>query len=233
MKRIIAGLQQRAEQEALSNPLSPDAGGATTPAQIQRRNKIKELQLQLESLNRQIASERAEEDRLRKVTAQYQARLEAVPTRETELAELTRDYATTQQIYASLLGKSEESKVAANLERRQIGEQFKILDPARPAERPFSPDRQRIDLMGSIFGLALGLGLVAFLEYRDTSFRTQDDVTAVLHLPVLAQIPLIVTPMERERLGRRRLVLSTGLGAAFLAVGAVVWKLGVLNGLLK
>jgi hypothetical protein len=47
--------------------------------------------------------------------------------------------------------------------------------------------------LGSLFGLGLGLGLVAFLEFRDSSFRSQDDVTSVLALPVLAQIPIIVT----------------------------------------
>ena len=60
------------------------------------------------------------------------------PTRESELVELTRDYATLQGLYSSLLAKKEESKIAANLERRQIGEQFKLLDPARLPERPIS-----------------------------------------------------------------------------------------------
>ena len=63
--------------------------------------------------------------------AGYQASVDAVPTRESELIELTRDYETLQSIYTSLLSKREDSKIAANLERRQIGEQFKILDPAR------------------------------------------------------------------------------------------------------
>ena len=35
--------------------------------------------------------------------------------------ELTRDYATLQETYSSLLLKREDSKLAANLERRQIG----------------------------------------------------------------------------------------------------------------
>ena len=54
-----------------------------------------------------------------------------MPKRESELVELTRDYTTLQTTYQSLLAKREESKIAANLERRNIGEQFKVLDPAR------------------------------------------------------------------------------------------------------
>jgi polysaccharide chain length determinant protein (PEP-CTERM system associated) len=231
LKRTIAGLQQRAAAEAAAAPASPDAG--VSPAQLTRRNRAKELQQELDGLDRQIAAKHAEEDRLRKVTSTYQARLEAVPTRETELAELTRDYATTQQIYSSLLAKNEESKVAANLERRQIGEQFKLLDPARRAEKPFSPNRQRINMLGSFAGLALGLALAAFLEYRDSSFRSRDDITSVLALPVLAQIPILVTTADRQGRGRRRLFLSTAAAAACATAGAVVWKLGILGGLLK
>ena len=175
------------------------------------------LQNELESLDRQIAGKRADEQRLRKMAAEYQARLEAVPARETELAELTRDYETMRKIYADLLGKNEESKVAANLERRQIGERFKILDPARPAEKPFSPDRVRINLFGILAGLGFGIGLAAFLEYRDSSFRSQQDVASVLSLPVLAQIPMIITPAEHRELSRKRLMMT-----AAAAVGASV-----------
>ena len=49
-----------------------------------------------------------------------------------------RDYTTLQAQYTGLLGKSQDAKVAANLERRQIGEQFKLLDPARLPQRPKS-----------------------------------------------------------------------------------------------
>jgi polysaccharide chain length determinant protein (PEP-CTERM system associated) len=232
-KKIVAGLQQRAEAEALAAPVSPEGDGGGSPAQQARRNRVKELQQDLENLDRQIAAKRAEEGRLRTITQAYQARLEAVPSRETELSELTRDYATMQRIYSDLLAKTQESKVSANLERRQIGEQFKLLDPARPAEKPFSPNRPRINILGSLLGLGFGLGLVAFLEFRDSSFRNQDDVTSVLALPVLAQIPMIVTAAERRKLGRRRLMVSTAAAAIFVAAGAVVWKLGILNGLLK
>ena len=81
---------------------------------------------------------------LRDVVADYQAKLDAVPTRESDLVELTRDYDTLQTTYQSLLAKREDSKLAANLERRNIGEQFKVLDPARVPERPFSPNRLMI-----------------------------------------------------------------------------------------
>ena len=60
------------------------------------------------------------------------------------MVELNRDYNTLQGLYTSLLGKKEEANIAANLERRQIGEQFKLVDAARLPERPFSPEPDAI-----------------------------------------------------------------------------------------
>jgi hypothetical protein len=156
-----------------------------------------------------------------------------VPARETELAELTRDYATLQEIYADLVKKNEESKVAANLERRQIGEQFKLLDPASLPQKPFSPNRPMIDLIGAVCGLIVGLGLVALKEYRDTSFKTEEDVVRLLRLPVLARIPLMITASDQQRMQRRRRTMSAIGVSAVVVVAAVVWRLGILNDLVN
>lgn len=210
---------------APARPPSPAAPVRVSAADTARQLRLRNLQAELQNVDRQIMTKEAEEKRLRAVMASYQTRVEAAPTRESELIELTRDYTTIQQLYTSLLGKREDSKIAANLERRQAGEQFRILDPARMPERPFSPNRIRINLMGAIAGLGLGLGLVALLEYRDTTLRTDDDVMVAISLPVLAMIPLMVTTVE-ERLQTRRRWLMAGTTAAALAVSVAIllWK---------
>ena len=54
--------------------------------------------------------------------------------------------------YASLLKKSQEAQQAENLERRQKGEQFKVIDPARIPEKPYRPDIPKILLIGLCSG---------------------------------------------------------------------------------
>jgi hypothetical protein len=161
--------------------------------------------------------------------ATYQARAAAAPERESELTELMRDYDTLQKLYTELLSKSEDSKMAANLESRQIGEQFRILDPARVPQRPFSPNRPRLDAVGALLGFALGLALAVVLEYRDTSLKTDDDVLTALTMPVLAMIPMMMTRADVRR--RHRLRLAAGFAAVVLAVAVaaaatwyLVWK---------
>ena len=132
------------------------------------------MRTEIESLERQIAFNEGEERRLRAQIDAYQARLEAVPGVESEWIALTRDYDTLQESYRQLLAKSENSKMAASLEQRAIGEQFRILDPARVPLKPHSPDRLRINLVGTLAGLGLGVLLLGFSHYRDSTMRSED-----------------------------------------------------------
>jgi polysaccharide chain length determinant protein (PEP-CTERM system associated) len=222
-KRVVADLEKKAEQESLQAPLSPEAAPRKgTPGEVARFNKLSDLQAEIEQLDRQIAFKQNEDKRLRGMVGSYQQRVEAAPTRESEMSALTRDYATLQSVYQSLLAKKEESKIAANLERRQIGEQFKLLDPARMPEKPFSPNRPMINMFGLFGGIVIGGALIGLLEYRDGSFRTDDDVTSVLKVAVLAVVPLMRSEPERKKLLRRRIVVGAGLSATVLGCLAVV-----------
>ena len=215
MQRLIRDLQKQADAEALAQPVSTagDRGvgcrsgvpARTASPPVAGRKRISSTR-----------SSRLNRPRKRRgfagVAADYQERLDAVPERESEMVDLTRDYGTQQSIYTNLLAKKEESAISANLERRQIGEQFKVLDQARLPERPFSPDRRRLDLEGMGIGFAIGLALVGLLEYRDTTFKTDDEITGLLGLPVLAVVPLMRSQGDRRRAGRLTWLLNLGLG---------------------
>lgn len=231
MKRLIRDLQKKAETEAMEAPLSPGAPGVrpASPAEAARQNKLKDMRLELEVIGKQVKEKEAEEQRLRDQMRVYQSRADAAPTRESELTELSRDYDTLQKLYASLLGKSEESRMSASVEMGQIGEQFRVLDPARVPQRPFSPNRPRLFGMGALIGFAIGLGLAILLEYRDTSLKTDDDVLTALTIPVLAMVPIMMTKADVRR--RQRLRLAGGLAAMLIVVAGVaaatwylVWK---------
>ena len=160
--------------------------------------------------------------------ASYQGKVDAAPTRESELTELTRDYSTLQSAYSTLLLKRENSTVAANLERRQIGQQFRIIDPASRPNRPFNQfQRLGIIASGAGIGLALGLLIVGFLEYRDSSFRSEEEIHRMLKLPVLAVVPVMASRREVDLERRRTFRLDIIGGAICLLTLALVvlWRL--------
>lgn len=219
LERIIADLEKKAEQEAERAPLS--VAGQLSPGDQAKAERLSELEMELASLDKQIAERSVEERRLRGRLGEYQQRADAAPTRETELIELTRDYTTIQQLYRNLLQKSQEVKMSADLESRQIGEQFRIIDPARVPQRPFSPNRPRLNGIGAIIGLAVGLFFVGLLEYRDTSLKTDEDVLVALSLPVLALVPTLTTAAERLRRRKIRVALAAGSAVLVFLVVAV------------
>jgi len=187
MKQTIAQLRIRAAAE-IAAPVATPGGSA---ADKLRRNRVEGLRAELSALERQIEQKLAESTRLRGVLTRYQSRTEAAPTREAELAVLTRDYDTLQQTYRTLLAKKQESQMAANLERQQIDAHFKVLDPARLPEEPVSPIRARLYAIAWSGAFGIGLLLAVILESVDRGLRTQDEVRTALGLPVLAVIPLV------------------------------------------
>jgi len=221
-RQQVADLEARVRAEAAT---SSEEARTRPPsaAEIAKRNKQKELEAEIESLDHQVAEKVEEESEQRASLNMYQERVESVPTRESELVAITRDYDTLQGIYRSLLAKKEDSTIAEHLEQRQVIEQFKILDPPHLPERPFSPNRRLIDLGGALGGLLFGVVLAAFIEFFDKRVKIEADLRAVIDLPMLSMIPVIVTARERRRILWRRAGASLALLTVFAGCAALVW----------
>ena len=130
--------------------------------------------------------------RQRRLTAdieKYEGRIERAPAREQELMILVRDYDNMRASYQSLLNKRLNARVAENLEKRQKGEQFRIIDPANLPETPEKLDILRIMLVGLALGCGVGFGTAFLVEQMNPTFRRSEDLELLLGLQVLAAIP--------------------------------------------
>jgi protein tyrosine kinase modulator len=225
-ERVISDLKERVAEES-RRPVEapPPSSAAPSAAEQARQKRIREAQGELDLIDRQLAANKAEEDRLTALIAEYQRKVEAVPKRESELVELTRDYDVLKKTYDSLLTKREESQLAANLERRQIGEQFRILDPASLPERAANQSTRLAFSFGpAIIGLMCGVLLAGFLEYRDSSFSQEADVTRVLNLPVLALVPVVASQAEKRGARVRRILVDVaGVATVLGSIVVITW----------
>jgi len=223
LNKTIADLEKKVQDTPVTAAVPVPV--ATTPTEMQRRERIQSMHAEIESLDRQVAFKEQEEARLRARVAEYQQRVESVPGLESEYIALTRDYDTLNQTYRSLLTKSQDAKVARDMEKDQIGEQFRILDPARVPVRPIGPARLQLNGIAFGAGLVLGLGMVILLELRDSSFRSEVDVFDVLTLPVLALVPLVQTDAVQRRVRWRHRFGSAAVVVFFSASGYVFWAM--------
>ncbi|MRR09755.1 polysaccharide biosynthesis tyrosine autokinase, partial [bacterium] len=168
-------------KEELTQLLEND--GATydqLKVQSDRVTRILELQAELDAA-------RARESALRRVVDEYAGRLNKIPTKEVELARLTRQFELDENIYKMLMEKYEEARIS---EAGKLGN-VKVIDRAVVPDTPVGPRRLVNIVFGALLGLCFGVGIALFLEYLDTSIKTNYDVEKVLGLPVLGSIPAI------------------------------------------
>ena len=217
-------LRERVAEEARrpKPAAAPSPNTAQSLAEQARLKRVRDLQADIEVIDHQLVVSQSEESRLKALIDDYQKKVEAVPSRESELVELTRDYDILKKTYDSLLTKREDSKLAANLERRQIGEQFRILDPASLPVRPSNQtQRVSLSLAGAAAGLALGLLLSALLAYMDSSFAFEEDVVRALDVPVLALVPAMTSDSERRR--RRFRSVTVDAAGTVMVLGSALF----------
>lgn len=225
-ERIVAELERKAKAEreaaaaaaAGTSSTRPSAGASPT------ERRARDYRDELGNLTKQIADKEAKLAKLQEQVTQYRSRIESVPVLESEQIELMRDYDTLQRTYQSLLARRQEAQIASNVERRQIGEQFRVLDPARRPERPYSPNRPLIQAAGTLLGLALGVGIIALMELRDKTLHKESDVLEALNLPVLATVPRMRNAVERRRHLRQVLGLSSAAVAGIAVAIAIAWS---------
>jgi polysaccharide chain length determinant protein (PEP-CTERM system associated) len=119
----------------------------------------------------------------------HERRVERFPEVEQELLILERDYNNMRTNYAMLLDKRLHARVVENMEKRQQGGKFRILDHASFPRVPTIPNRPKVLVFGFLFGCFLGAGLSVTRERLTPQFRGAEDVELVIGPKLLAAIP--------------------------------------------
>jgi succinoglycan biosynthesis transport protein ExoP len=217
---------------------APVESASAAPTQTEPRERRKRpvvlnssnpvLVTQLKAAETEIVKHKQEQERLNKMLAGYRVKLDAIPLREQQIADLVRDYEMTKAHYAQFLDKQLSAQTATQLEIRQKGEQFSVLDPAQPAQRPTSPKRKLIDAAGAIAGLVLGVLIAIVPETFGASITSVDQVPIQNGNKILEIIPFILTNAAIVQRKRRRILLAAASGVAAM-VGCfafVMYQLG-------
>jgi polysaccharide biosynthesis transport protein len=159
---------------------------------------FRELARQRDESKLEIASLRDRLLRIKEEMKTFEMRVELTPKREQELKLLERDYDNLKGNYRSLLDKKLNADLSENLEKRQRGQQFRIIDAANLPQNPETPNRMRIMALALALGCGLGIGSVVAPEFFRPVFRRPDDVERFLPLRVLALIPYFGDLLEAK-----------------------------------
>jgi polysaccharide biosynthesis transport protein len=204
-------------------PPPPAPASAANPSVAPARHFNPVLQAQIESADAEIAKHRQETERLSKQVANYRAKLETIPVREQEITALQRDYEMTKGHYAQLEGASLSAETATQLEFRQKGERFIVLDPAIAPEKPSKPNRPLLEVAGAVVGLVLGVGIAMLPELFGMTIINTQDITSATNLVVLESIPVITTRSDKIARRRRALFATASAVLTTLAAGVILF----------
>ena len=198
--RVVKRLKtQIAALKATIQPNGDGEGGETengervqsADEQIMRR-KVRFIETQLEVLNDQkVALER------RRVAVEES--IARTPETETQLNALVRRKKELEGQYGVIIRKRADAETGEKLEVNQQAERFEVIENALAADRPVSPNRPKILVLGSGFAIALAVGLALFLELMNPAIRSAAQMERKLELTPVATIPYIRTSREKSR----------------------------------
>jgi succinoglycan biosynthesis transport protein ExoP len=171
---------------------------------------LAEIDSKLKALQSEIENGKREGEEIRGRIREVQNRLNLTPVREQELAGVNRQYESARTQYQSLLQKKMGSELASNLEQRQGGEQFRLLDPANLPKRP-EPGRLKIIIIGWVLGAGLGIALIVLKEFLDNTIHRDSDLEARDLVDVLVRIPTLTTAKDQSRQKLFRTVEVAGI----------------------
>jgi uncharacterized protein involved in exopolysaccharide biosynthesis len=197
----------------LQSPVPPLINRVNTQVDmsaVQLRSQLDANRMEIENLSR-------DEEKLKAAIEQYQKRLYQTPMREQQLTGILRNYDQLKQDHAELLNKEQQSRMAADLEKRQEGQQFRLVDRPSLPTVPSSPNRIKFSLGGAAAGIGLGLALAFLMDIRDRSFHSEEDLSKhFAHVLVIGVPSLFTSDEERSRTRKRAFEWVAGSALALV-----------------
>lgn len=196
-----------------------EATSGVAPDDSQLSAAAQQIKGQLESNQLEIQNRESAVNDLKGRIGEYQARLNAEPATEQQLADLSRGYEQSKANYDDLLKKQEQSEMATSMEQMQQGERFTMLDPPSLPTKPYFPNRLKFCAAGLAFGLVLGIVVAGGLERMDDRIHSGKAIKALLPMAVISEIPEVVTAADQQSTKRK---MALGWAATAFVMAAIV-----------
>ena len=143
-----------------------------------KQTMIRTVDNLIAALNMKLDNIKGEEERALR-------RIAAVPSQQKYVLSVERQQKIKESLYIYLLNKREENALTQSMTETNA----RIIDPAMGSSAPISPNGQQILMIGILIGLAIPAAVLILISILDTTIHTKRDVTGVLTVPFLGEIP--------------------------------------------
>lgn len=140
------------------------------------------------------------------------------------ISELRRDYENAMAKYREIREQSLQAELVQSLEHDRQGERFSLLKPPGAPEKPDTPNRLAILVLGFVLAGAGGVGHLILLERLDTRLYGPEAIQSAAPIPLLAVVPYIESTRDRQtRLKRTYTRVGVALTLALAATVVLHW----------
>ncbi|GAA4440162.1 polysaccharide biosynthesis tyrosine autokinase [Pontibacter saemangeumensis] len=245
---VLESIERYLSNQQTQNELVPSTLNIQDPTLLGLINKFNELQLErqrmlrttqpdnplVQGMNDQLANLRLNilenlqniknsliitRDQLQANYAQFESRVQEVPSIERDLLEINRQQGTKQELYLYLLQKREESALSlvANVSNSRV------IDAATAEEEPTLPKTKLIYLLAVLLGLGLPFAGIYLKGALNDKIQGVRDIELATSAPVLGEItykktrhPLVVTHDSRTTVAEQFRQIRANLQFAFI-----------------
>jgi succinoglycan biosynthesis transport protein ExoP len=184
LTRQVAQLEEQLKN-APSTPATP------VPSQQPDNPAFIQIRANREAARTERASLMAQQTQLRARLAELEHRSAATPMIERDYTALMSDLESAQKKHAELQQKQMQAQLGENLETERKGERFTLIEPPIEPQKPVSPNRLLILVLGAVLALGAAMGLMWLLEALETRIRGREDIIALLKVSPLSVIPWV------------------------------------------
>jgi polysaccharide chain length determinant protein (PEP-CTERM system associated) len=222
---LKAKVAKEEQQEAKAKVPEDNSAAAveSKSATKSRRNPV--LEAEINKYDQDIAEANKQREAIQKEIDFHNSKLQTGPIFAQRIANVMRDYHSLETQYSHLYSQKLTAGMAEELDDKQEGEHYFIMDTAPVPTSPAGPKRALIMLAGLFGGLAAGIALSLAKELTAETVRTEQEAVQILGKPVLAGVPVITTSRRRARRAAAitggligTAVLSTALGFLIIFV---------------
>ncbi|WNO09037.1 XrtA system polysaccharide chain length determinant [Teredinibacter sp. KSP-S5-2] len=214
-----AMMAAESEKENHESKGSDNSGMAVNPFFAEQKLKLADAEVGLQTKQKRLKA-------TEKLLKQEFERRKRIAERQAELAELTRDYNVTRDIYEDMLASKEKARLSMTLSAEGQGITFRIQEPA---DYPLSPSGLRFlyfYIAAPLVGFSFVIGALFVYIMVDPRVRMSSMFDGMGGISVLAEVPHLHRPINHWWQNRDILLLFLLVGGftAFY-IGIAISKL--------
>jgi succinoglycan biosynthesis transport protein ExoP len=211
----------RAIENELHNYALPRASEFSKAPAAPNNPTYVSLKSQLDTINANLAAEKAIRDQTNNKLQQYETRVQQTPIVERKFLTLNRDYDNAVAEYKEIKNKQHEAQLGFELESEAKGERFTLVEAASLPYKPYKPNRRALLFIGAVLGFISGIGTASVAEYLDRTVRGVKGIIAVFHAPPLASIPYVKNSEDIIKTRKQNLALISVLIISLMVILAM------------